>query len=228
MGNSCVHAFLLGLLCFPFACHQEVFGEYWGQPRASDSAPDEERIWRVANQCAVNALYVMVRLHGRDARYEDLEATLPVSLQGNSLSEIRDCAARFDLKTRIVQRTPEDLRQLPLPVLVHFEEEKAVTGHYVVVTAVGPERVEHIDGTTGIIRVLPLHEFSKEWSGYALVVEEQPLWHLLFPVALVLGAGSLGLGIWLQVRQRKAAPRDRSLTANTTASPCGRPAPHLR
>lgn len=194
---------LLGFLCLLFAYRGNVFAGNSEHPQAEELKPNAGKVWRVANKCAVNALYIMLRLHGREIHYEDLEARLPVGPKGCSLQELRNGATHFGLKTRIVKLTPEDLRQCRLPIIAHFEEEKEITGHYVVLAVVSPSGVEFIDGTSGIISTLPTHQFALNWSGYALVAEERPLWHLLFPLAFLLGVGAICLAIYGRLRERR-------------------------
>jgi ABC-type bacteriocin/lantibiotic exporter with double-glycine peptidase domain len=113
--------------------------------------------------------------------------------------------------------TPEALQNAALPLIAHCEEEKTVTGHYVVVTATNGEQVEFIDGTTAILQTQAMAQFRKSWSGYVLAIDSRPRWNALSPLAVAFGAASLLLVFWLKRRgcpgtidARRPLPRPRA------------------
>jgi ABC-type bacteriocin/lantibiotic exporter with double-glycine peptidase domain len=140
---------------------------------------------------------MIMRLKDRPVSYRRIEEQLPFDPAGNSLTELRDCLRSFGLSTSIVQARPGLLEVCALPAIAHWEEEKATTGHYVIITGIAKDRVEYIDGTTAGISILSMSEFRKRWSGYLLLTEiPRNSWRFLFYLAVVLGGASIGWGVW--------------------------------
>jgi len=104
------------------------------------------------------------------------------------------------MDARVVKAAPETLKQCPLPAIAHCEEEKAVTGHYVVLISVGPLNVEVIDGTTGRLLLVPKVKFCKDWTGYLLISESPRPWGS-WGIAAFAGA-TVGLVAFSRRRRR--------------------------
>jgi hypothetical protein len=204
------------LLSTPFA--------FAGPTSVPRPLPGDEKIWRVANQCSVNALYMLARLHGKKVNYAGIEDRLPVREKGTSLAEMRDCASEIGLPCRVFKTTPDVLNRCALPVIAHWEEQRGITGHYVLVVAVKDGWVEYIDGTTAITDVLPMTEFRKRWSGYLLVPQEGKGWlWWVYLAAAVLGPLSLGLALWSRRRGRPAVTPSVTPRPPETVSSAGVP-----
>lgn len=163
--------------------------------------PPSPLIWRTVNRCPINSLYIVLRMHGRPVDYRQLEQDIPISERGSSLVHLRDSANRYGLNALIVRETPNELPHYDLPVIAHWEEEKESTGHYVVVTAATDTWVEYIDGGTAMINVMPMNEFSKRWTGYAVVFQRRTSWHAVFLSCVGLGVLVILFGI-LDLRHR--------------------------
>jgi hypothetical protein len=171
------------------------------------TAADGTKLWRFGNKCAVNSLYLLLRLRGKPVTYPEVEAVLPVTANGTNLADVRRCAEGLGLRCRVIKTTPEALYRCPLPAIAHTEEQKATTGHYVVITAVGLDGIEAIDGTSAAINLTPMGSFRKAWTGYLLVTEDEaPLWRKLSPAAIASG----GLALALAVGLRRLKTRDPS------------------
>jgi ABC-type bacteriocin/lantibiotic exporter with double-glycine peptidase domain len=157
--------------------------------------------WRTANSCSPNSAYLLLRLHGIDVQHSALANQFPQRPQGNSLTELRDVITESGLPTKVVKLTPAHLRMAPLPLIAHFEEELGVTGHYVVVTAATDQVVEFIDGTTAMVTQQQTSEFRKNWTGYALIVDQRRYPATIY-VFVALAAAMLALFslLWLQKR----------------------------
>lgn len=158
------------------------------EPAGRPPSPAEAAAtWREEKKCALNALYLLLKLHHRPVPYDDLGRRLAVTSRGTSLAEVRRCAGTLGLPARVVRTTPESLARRRLPAIAHTEEEEGTTGHYVVVLAVDEGGVETIDGTTAILKVVPMDEFRRRWTGFLLEVEG-PSWRPLVPAAALLAA----------------------------------------
>src|SRR5436305_11710603 len=82
-----------------------------------DGAPPGGEVWRVANRCGVNTIFLMFRLTGRPADYRAVNAAVPVTEKGTSLADLRRSAARFGINARIIKSSPAMLRRVPKPVI---------------------------------------------------------------------------------------------------------------
>jgi len=191
------------------------FGEAANRP-----LPTDDKIWRVANQCSVNSLYVFLRLHGQEPTYAAIEERIPVGKRGTSLAEMRRCAAEFGLNTEVVKATPDALSSCPLPAIAHCEEQVG-SGHYVVVLSTKEDWVEFVDGTTGVRDYSPMTDFRKRWSGYLLVVQGGLWWRWLYLAAGLLGLVPLGLGLWWRWRSHPSEQPPASAAPAAATPPNG-------
>jgi hypothetical protein len=169
-----------------------------GQVRATGHAvalPGQE-FWRLANRCGVNSLFMMARLSGIPADYGTVQAAVPVTSKGTSLSDLRRFAIRIGIDAEVRRITPAILEALPMPVIAHVEQKEGQTNHYVVVTVVRPDGVEAIDGTTAILRFIPMVAFKKSWTGYVLVRRDSSLEDVILNGMLLAGAWLLATGLF--------------------------------
>jgi Peptidase C39 family len=188
-----------GWVPFLLACTQ-VLAQVGVPVNGDDPRSDAEtkKIWRTGQCCGINSLYLALRLQAPDNEisYEAIEKRLPQDRPGNSMTEMCQCAESFGVKAKVLKLTPETLTQDRLPAIAHFEEEKGKLGHFVVVTAVGEDGVEYIDGTSAILQVVPMSYFRQEWDGYTIVFAKRQHLQPLYVVAILLGALSLGVTLW--------------------------------
>jgi hypothetical protein len=174
--------------------------------------PAGSRIWRTAaNKCGINVIYLLMRLNHKAVSYEGLEQGVPVSTEGTSLADMHHYTRSLGLTTRIVKTTPEKLGRYALPAIAHMEEELGNTGHYVIVTGLGPDGVELIDGTTAILMTRPMSEFRKRWTGYVLVVDTPSRWGWAFPATAALGGVMTVVGVFVRTRRRACGVTSRPL-----------------
>jgi Peptidase C39 family len=175
-----------------------------------ESGSPDAKIWRTtANKCGINAIFLLMRLNHKAVSYEGLERGVPVSTEGTSLADLHRYTRSLGLATRIVKTTPEKLGRYALPAIAHQEEELGNTGHYVIITGLGPDRVELIDGTSAILMTQPMSEFRKRWTGYLLVVDTPSRWGWAFPATATLGGVVTVVGVFFRTRRmaRGVTPR---------------------
>jgi ABC-type bacteriocin/lantibiotic exporter with double-glycine peptidase domain len=178
---------------------------------ATGAANESQEVWRTANRCGANAVFIALRLNDVDANYERVMQRLPINERGTTLREMRDGLASFGLDAQVVRATPDSLQHCPLPVIAHFEEQKEAGGHYRVIIQVRPDGVLAIDGTSANTGWIDIKEFREHWTGYLLIMERRPWWRPLIPVAVVLGLAPLVLGLCFPRRRRwwRSAERGR-------------------
>lgn len=123
------------------------------------------RFQRTGNDCGVAALEMMLPL--APARMAPLASWRTLAARrdsGLTLLELSRAARTLGVETVGVRATLEQLRHLPLPAIVHFDD------HYVVVDVVAAERGVWLrDPAIGRLHMTP-DAFRLAWTGEALVV----------------------------------------------------------
>jgi ATP-binding cassette, subfamily C, bacteriocin exporter len=167
-------------------------------------------MWRVIENAPINCLYFLLRWDGKDVTYAELAESIPISDKGLSIVALREQANSFGLNTQVIRARPESLKRCRLPCIAHFEEERGITGSYVVVVEVTATQVRFIEGGAAISRMETMSDFRKKWSGFLLVLEPDRNWSPLYLVAGIMGIVSVGLTFWSRHRTK--------LTSSTAAS----------
>ncbi len=126
--------------------------------------------------CGPNALYSLLVLSGRNVRYEDVVAKVPLGSRGASLESLKDAAADFGIAMEArKQVAPEDLRRAPKPVLVHLNappnnDNPDGVDHYVVIS--GDREAgwfSGIDTTNLVYTSFDPAYLARNMSGYCLI-----------------------------------------------------------
>jgi len=116
-----------------------------------------------AAECGLACLAMVLGFHGRDVDLGTLRRRHPTSLSGLTLRALMALAARMDLTTRAVRLEPEQLGELALPAILHWDMD-----HFVVLTSVGRDgRLVVHDPARGERRIGPA-EASRRFTGVAL------------------------------------------------------------
>ena len=116
-----------------------------------------------ATECGLACLAMVLGYHGHDVDLGTLRRRHPTSLNGVNLRELINLAARVDLTPRPLRLEPEQLGQLKLPAILHWDMD-----HFVVLTWVGGrgDLIVH-DPALGTRRV-GSSEAAKRFTGVAL------------------------------------------------------------
>jgi ABC-type bacteriocin/lantibiotic exporter with double-glycine peptidase domain len=170
------------------------------------SDPGNARLWRTPASCGVNSLFVLLRLSDIPVIYENLSARLPLTEFGSNMLDMKRAAATFGCNARVLRLAPDDLDRLSDPVVAHLELGDGRAGHYVVITRVGQDVIEVIDGTYGTLDFWNRRDFCRYWHGYVLVV--QPTKAAEFEIAVI---GMSGLFAALSVTLLFLSQRGRQL-----------------
>jgi ABC-type bacteriocin/lantibiotic exporter with double-glycine peptidase domain/CRP-like cAMP-binding protein len=115
--------------------------------------------------CAAASLAMVCRDFGRRVSLARIRQLVHASLDGASLRSLCSAATELGLAARAVKTSSENLAQLPLPAVVHWEGN-----HWIVVYDVGPAHVRVADPAIGLRR-LPRSEFERKWTGYAALYD---------------------------------------------------------
>lgn len=115
-----------------------------------------------ATECGLACLAMIAGYHGYNTDLMEMRQRFNVSLKGASLKQIMQAAHQLNLGTRALKLDLEDLPQLKLPCLLHWE-----FNHFVVLKSVERNSVTLHDPAHGK-RVLTMEEFSESFTGVAL------------------------------------------------------------
>lgn len=121
-----------------------------------------------AAECGVACLGMVAGFHGYRSDLATLRRQFPVSLKGATLANLIQIASKLGLGTRPLKLELEDLRQLKLPCLLHWN-----FNHFVVLKEVGAKSITIHDPAAGERR-LTFAEVSKAFTGVALELWPNP------------------------------------------------------
>ena len=115
-----------------------------------------------SSECALACLAMVARAHRMQLDLSELRRRFPVSLKGATLAQLVSYASRLNFSSRPVRLELDELGQLPLPCILHWD-----LNHFVVLKKVGRSTVTILDPAVGERR-LALAEVSRHFTGVAL------------------------------------------------------------
>ncbi len=121
-----------------------------------------------AMDCGAAALGMICRYFGRRVSLPRIRQLAHTALDGTSLKSIVGAANELGLAARAVKCGPDDLGNLSMPAIAHWEGN-----HWIVVARVGKRYVDIVNPASGPARV-PRAEFLEKWSGYAALFDYTP------------------------------------------------------
>ncbi len=121
-----------------------------------------------ASDCGAACLAMICRYYGRPETLLDLRRQLHTSRSGTTLMALQACAEALGFNCASRKGVPEDLLQLELPAIVHWQGE-----HWVVLYATRNGECRVADPAYGHRR-LASAEFLERWTGYALTFSGRP------------------------------------------------------
>ncbi|KWB71370.1 ABC transporter [Burkholderia ubonensis] len=115
-----------------------------------------------ATECGLACLAMIASYHGHHVDLATLRARFSVSLKGTGLARVIEIAQRLDLGTRALTLDLDQLGQLRVPCILHWN-----FNHFVVLKEVNGKSAVIYDPAQGI-RKLPLDMLSRSFTGVAL------------------------------------------------------------
>lgn len=119
-------------------------------------------------ECGLACLGYVAASHGVEYAMTDLRAKYTVSLRGSTLMGLVGIGAALGFSCRPVRLELEELNQLSLPCILHWQ-----MNHFVVLKKVARGRVVIHDPAKGE-RILSLAEVSRQFTGVALELTPSP------------------------------------------------------
>jgi ATP-binding cassette, subfamily B, bacterial CvaB/MchF/RaxB len=115
-----------------------------------------------AAECGLACLAMVAGYHGYEAPLSSLRQRFSISMKGATLKSLVDIAAGLGLGSRAVRAELEELKDLRLPAVLHWD-----LNHFVVLKRVGKTWIEVHDPALGERR-LRMQDASKSFTGVAL------------------------------------------------------------
>jgi ATP-binding cassette subfamily B protein RaxB len=115
-----------------------------------------------ATECGLACLAMIAGYHGHHVDVATLRGRFPVSLKGAGLARIIEIAQRLDLGTRALKLDLDQLGQLRMPCILHWN-----FNHFVVLKEVSGKSAVIHDPAQGV-RKVPLDVLSRSFTGVAL------------------------------------------------------------
>ena len=121
-----------------------------------------------AAECGLASLAMVASAHGLHLGLGELRRQFPMSLKGARLGQLIQIAQRLGLAARPLRLELEELGQLRLPCILHWD-----LNHFVVLARVGGSRATIFDPALGERR-MSLPEVSRHFTGVALELVPTP------------------------------------------------------
>ena len=118
-----------------------------------------------AVECGLASLAMVLSYHGRKTNIAELRAQSGLGRDGLSALSIVKIARNFNMRVRALSLQQSDLRNVPLPAIVHWE-----FNHFLVVERWSQKGVDIVDPAQGRRR-LTHDEFDKSFTGVAITLE---------------------------------------------------------
>ena len=115
-----------------------------------------------AAECALACLAMVAGAHGHRVDLPTLRQRFSLSLKGATMADLVRMAGALQMHPRALRAEPNQLAQLALPCVLHWD-----LNHFVVLTAVGGNTVTLHDPARGERR-MKLDELSRHFTGIAL------------------------------------------------------------
>jgi len=144
---------------------QRTYAAHWIQ-RLSRYTRDE----RAMLSCGTRTLAYFLEKEGRQLEARQVMTLLPETAEGHSMKALSDIATHYGYDLAAIQVSPSELEALLLPAIMHIGEGgPGNRGHYWILEKANEDTVQLFDPQYGRRFRQSLGEFSREWSGRALV-----------------------------------------------------------
>lgn len=120
------------------------------------------------NDCGLASVATVAAHYGIKSTYRELVEGVPLDSDGTDLLTLSRLAGRYELKTRGVFGTYDQIQGCRLPAIAHFRQFPG-SGHFAVIHRWTPTHVIVADPAVGIRR-RSRESFCRSWSGYLLLV----------------------------------------------------------
>ncbi|MDR0608501.1 MAG: hypothetical protein LBG58_00135 [Planctomycetaceae bacterium] len=159
--------------------------------------------WRERGDCAINSLFILLKMEGKNVKLEDLKASVKIDPEyGSSLNVLKETASQYGLDVEIRFVKPDDLSCLTCPYIIHgiTSIEKNI-GHCLVIIDYDKTHKNFtiIDPILGKYERKHENVVKQGFSGYILIprLSTARFWDKLAGASLII-TGLLAIGILLR------------------------------
>jgi len=168
----------------------------------------ESEAWKERHACGARASFALMRLLGKEAKYETIYDHFTFSENGSSLDDVQSALSAHNVPCSILRLQLTDLSSVPTPFIAHVSRSREGgldKGHYLIVAEVDANGVQTYDPVLNQERYLPWRLFSDRWYGYVIVPTHSTIWssqnimlcvlgiHVLVAVGVIV---TLGRSLW--------------------------------
>ncbi|OWA35267.1 hypothetical protein B9G55_11440 [Saccharibacillus sp. O16] len=114
------------------------------------------------SECGIACVAMVMAHHGCRVSLHEIRDRYGVSRGGSSLLQLMTIASGYAMKSKAFRCGIQDLKNLPLPAIAHWEGK-----HFVVIEKVGRSRLTIVDPSFGR-RTLSIEEAQQKYSGHVL------------------------------------------------------------
>jgi hypothetical protein len=155
--------------------------------------PGLEETWRDANHGGFNALYFFLKVYGDSRPYNECLMKMQNDRLPQTLSDMLAAAESLGHPLQAIYASPEQLKTLNLPVIVHVEGDTAANGYFFVILQDQGQRVVYLDGPSAAVYTMDKELFLRRWSGVAVIPYSRKFWIDAAFAAAFGAVGGLGL-----------------------------------
>lgn len=113
-------------------------------------------------ECGIACIAMIANYHGYETDLLSIRKHFPITQRGTNLQDLINLAKKFNFSSRAVKLELEDLRNLKIPCLLHWD-----MSHFVVLKKISDNSAIIHDPAVGVIRYT-ISELSKHFTGIAI------------------------------------------------------------
>jgi hypothetical protein len=155
--------------------------------RSWASGPEDD--WRTAGQDGVNVAALFARLNDLRVPFREVREAVAKGEGPVTLARLSAALKSLGCRAVLIRTDPDEIRTLPLPLIVHLEDPYTGGGRFCLVISWVDHTVELIDGGPVTHSQLSEEDFSRLWTGYAIVPTPSiPYWKkaAIFTLSILL------------------------------------------
>lgn len=159
--------------------------------QAQNGETAKQYLWRNEAHAGVNSLFLYLRTLDRPVCYSalnDQQGKLPTSV-----AEILALSRRIGFPCVARRITPDDLKSMQLPVIVHVDGDDPSKGDFLVVTHI-EDRVQFFECSSLMLAELSRESFLRQWNGVVIFADDTRHRLMRFYCTALVGLG-LGFSI---------------------------------
>lgn len=160
--------------------------------------------WRTPNNDGLNCLYLLLRTHGVDAGYDDLEKSTKARGECMNLLSLRKSVEQHGLGAQVIKTNLTDLREYSFPIIAYMDGSLGEGSGFVLLLEVNGSSCSYVEGGYATINEVSDEQFRRTWTGYALVTSEPGLsWSRDLPFIFLVAAMTYALCVVVSSRWAK-------------------------